>query len=444
MLIIGFIAKRYRDKKYPKAHPLHKYYLPGLWVKFGGAVFIGLIYAYYYKGGDTFVYFNYARVVNSSLEESFETWVKLLLRVSPNTDPKLYPYASQIEFYNDPASYAVISITAILGLLNFTSYLPIALLFAYISYTGIWAMFKTFYSFYPKLVKQLAIAFLFVPSVLVWGSSIFKDTVCMFGLGWMTYTTFRIFVNKDLSLKNFLLLALSFYMVAVIKIYILLAFLPALLLWLLLSYSHKVKNTVLRIMLTTMVLGFVVFGFFYFSTRFSKELNRYSLENIVSTAESTRGWIVYSSGDEGSAYDIGKIDPSLTGIMSTFPEGVAVTLYRPFLWEVKKPIMFLSAFESFTFIILTLMVFFRNGIFVTFKKIFNDANLLFFFTFALIFAFAVGISTGNFGTLSRYKIPCMPYFAALLLVLFYQSKAATSTKKQTHKNVQQRPVHHIT
>ena len=30
-------------------HALRKYFMPGLYVKFGGAIFIGLIYAYYYK-----------------------------------------------------------------------------------------------------------------------------------------------------------------------------------------------------------------------------------------------------------------------------------------------------------------------------------------------------------------------------------------------------------
>jgi hypothetical protein len=46
----------------------------------------------------------------------------------------------------------------------------------------------------------------------------------------------------------------------------------------------------------------------------------------------------------------------------------------------------------------------------------------FLFTFSMIFAFAVGLSTGNFGTLSRYKIPCMPFFAALLIILYFSKQ----------------------
>jgi hypothetical protein len=47
-------------------------------------------------------------------------------------------------------------------------------------------------------------------------------------------------------------------------------------------------------------------------------------------------------------------------------------------------------------------------------------NVLFCLAFALVFAFAVGVSTFNFGTLSRYKIPIMPYYMlALGMILAY-------------------------
>lgn len=422
------MAKNFRDKHYPVGHALRKYYLPGLWVKFGGVIFIALVYQYYYGGGDTFNYFTYANIVNSSLWESFPTWLNLILRVSVENDYTLYPYASQIEFYHDPASYAIVSLTALLGLLTFNTYIPTGLLFAYISFSGIWAMYKTFYNSYPHLAKHLAIAFLFVPSVFVWGSSVFKDTVCMFGLGWMTYTTFRIFIYRDLSLKILFLLSLSFYLVAIVKIYILLAFLPSLALWLLLTYSHKINSAAARFLVKIMAIGIVVLGFVFFSAQFSKDLNRYSIDRLAQTVESTRDWIVYSSGDDGSAYDIGEFDPSLVGIITKFPAGVAVTLYRPFIWEVKKVIQLLSSLEGMLFLILTIIVLYRNGFFKTFHKIFSNPNLAFFFTFSMIFAFAVGVSSGNFGALSRYKIPCLPFFAALLAVLYAEYKKNTTVK----------------
>jgi hypothetical protein len=294
------------------------------------------------------------------------------------------------------------------------------LLFAYLSFTGIWAMYRTFVNLYPLLHKELAIAFLFIPSTFVWGSAIFKDTVCMFGLGWMTYTTFRIFINKDFSFKNSLLLIISFYLLGLIKIYILLAFLPALSLWLLMTYSHRIKSTVVQWLFNFLFLGVIIGGFLFFSARFAQELNRYSLENITKTAEATRGWITYASGDEGSAYNLGEFDPSLTGMLTKFPQAIIVTYFRPFLWEVNKPIVALSAMESFLFLFFTLKFLLKWR--KSFAVVFKDPNLVFFLLFSLIFAFAVGISSYNFGALSRYKIPCLPFFAAFLMIILYKDK----------------------
>jgi len=48
------------------------------------------------------------------------------------------------------------------------------------------------------------------------------------------------------------------------------------------------------------------------------------------------------------------------------------------------------------------------------------------FLFSLIFALFVGATTLNFGTLCRYKIPCMPFF---VISLFLIQDAATKKKE---------------
>jgi hypothetical protein len=254
----------------------------------------------------------------------------------------------------------------------------------------------------------------------------------------MTYCTFRIFVNKDFTIRNFLLLIVSFYLVGLIKIYILLAFLPALSLWLLMTYSHKIKSQGLRWILNLSFLGVVAGGFIFFSRSFSQELNKYSLDRLAKTAETTRDWIAYASGDEGSAYDLGSFDPTIQGMALKFPAAVAVTLYRPFIWEAKKIVVLFSALEALLFLAGTLYVVLKLGLFSFLGKIFRDPNLCFFLIFSLIFAFAVGISSYNFGALSRYKIPCLPFYAALLLIVYYTGRTGqyvTASQKSAQRKL---------
>jgi hypothetical protein len=251
----------------------------------------------------------------------------------------------------------------------------------------------------------------------------------MFGVGWLTYTTFRTFINRDFSGKNMFLLCLSFYLVLKTKIYILLAFIPALSIWLLTTYSSKIKSSGIRLVVQIIFIAFAGVAFLFFTRLFANELQRYSLENIASTASATRDWLAYSSGDEGSSYDLGEFDPSIVGMLQKFPQAVVVTLFRPFPWEARKIIVMLSALESLAFAYFTFMAFKRRGIFKTFGLISKDPNLLFCLIFSIIFAFAVGISTYNFGALSRYKIPCLPFYAAFLMIVLNYHKTNLKGKR---------------
>jgi ABC-type uncharacterized transport system permease subunit len=87
----------------------------------------------------------------------------------------------------------------------------------------------------------------------------------------------------------------------------------------------------------------------------------------------------------------------------------------------------LSALEALFFAFYTIKAFSTNGLKLSFKIINKDPNVLFCLIFSLIFAFAVGISSYNFGSLSRYKIPCLPFFAAFIVILLYHKKQYAPT-----------------
>ncbi len=424
LAIVYTIAFKIRNSKYSYNHPWRKYFIPALTVKIFGAIFIGLIYSYYYRGGDTFNYFNQAAVINSAFDESFLKWVNLLFHIPTKFDNSYYAYISQMSWYSDPASYTVCSITALLGIFTYNTYLPTAVIFAFISFTGIWALFRTFASLYPHLTRPVAIAILFIPSVFVWGSGIFKDTICIFGLGWLTYGTFRFLVQKDFSFANILFSALSFILIAKVKLYILLGFVPALLIWLLFRYTQKIKVSATRIFVKLVFASILTGGFLFFMRSFGKELGKYSLENVIATSSVTRGWIAYASArdDEASAYSLGSFSPTIGGMLSKFPLAVNVTLFRPYVWESKKIIVLLSSAEALLFLFLTLKILFTIGPVKIWKTINTDPTIQFCFIFSLIFAFAVGISSYNFGALSRYKIPCLPFYALGLVLVYYKNR----------------------
>ena len=250
----------------------------------------------------------------------------------------------------------------------------------------------------------------------------------MFGLGWMTYGAFRMLINRDFSVRNIILTVISFILVAKIKIYILLAFVPAVALWILFTYSHRIASYRWRMFVKMFVILVCSGGFLYFSEKFAMELGRYSLENVAKTSYLTSSYIAGVSGDDGSAYSLGTIEPTMAGLIKKFPSAVNVTLFRPYLWETRKPIQFFNAIEAFLFLWVTIKVLVSIGPFKVWNTIKDDPTIQFCLIFTIVFAFAVGVSSGNFGALSRYRIPCLPFYGLALLLIYYKHK-------DTNKNI---------
>ena len=162
---------------------------------------------------------------------------------------------------------------------------------------------------------------------------------------------------------------------------------------------------------------------YYAILKVGEDNPRYDVENLAETARITAEWIHYVSiREQGSAYTLGDFDYSPVGMLSKFPQAVWVSLYRPHLWEVNNVVMLLSALESFALLLFTIYVIYKTGIMKALQLISSKPILIFCFMFSIVFAFAVGISTYNFGSLVRYKIPLYPFFVSGLFILLDYSK----------------------
>lgn len=389
-----------------------------------GALAVGFLYQFYYDGGDTFAYHTHgSRPLWEAMVESPAKGFRLLFQ-NGEYGPGIWETANKIWYWNDPQSFFVIRVAAILDLFTFSSYSGTAVLFGVIAFTGGWMFFITFYKNYPDFHFWIAVSILFIPSVIFWGSGIFKDTLTLSALGVATYTFHRVFIEKQIKFFPFLLMLLSLLVIFSIKKYILLCFLPALLLWWYASQLSKISSFILRILLAPMVGVVALFLAYYAVIKVGEDDPRYNISRLAKTAQVTAYDIRYGWGartGEGSGYTLGELDGSWQSMLKLAPQAINITLFRPYFWEVINPLMFFSAIEGFILLLLTLHLVWRVRL-----KIFSYLQkpaILFCFVFAIVFAFAVGVSTFNFGTLSRYKIPMMPYFLlALAMVHHYWNR----------------------
>ena len=392
-----------------------KYFIPALSAKFLGAIALGLIYQFYYGGGDTFNYYHHELVISEAFGESFVTGLKVLFHAP--VSPEISQYVAQMQWYGSPTEYFVAQVAAIFGLFCFDTYLVIGLMFACLSFAGIWAMYNTFSRISPGAYKELAVSVFFIPSVFFWGSGLMKDSLCIGALGFIFYGFYHAFIEKKYIIKALILAALGIYVLVSVKVYILLSFLPPALIWVFNENNRRIKSGLLRSILRPVFLALGLVAGYLGATNLTAGDDKYDVDKIGERTKINQEYLYSLTKDQGSAYNIGSFDGSLGSMASVAPQAVAVTLFRPFPWEARNPVMVLSALEAIVFIYLTIKMLFGNGLLRGFGQIVAQPILTFCFLFSIIFAIGVGTNSGNFGTLVRYKIPLMPFYLSALFIM---------------------------
>jgi hypothetical protein len=427
LLIIYALAYRNRNKYWPKGSPLHKYYMTGLNLKLFGAVAAGLIYFFYYKDGDTIYYFQRTSIVYHAFGYSFKDGMRLIF--TNFTGPDSYDLASYAEYLRafDTSAYMVVRIASVISLFTFGCYTAIALFFAYFSFKGVWALFLTLTEIYPDMVREMAIACFFIPSVFFWGSGLFKDTITFAGVCWMTRSSYLLLFKRQSILKNLIIFFVSFYFTFTLKAYIALCFVPSLMIWIFFTYGSNIKSTGLRILAMPVILVIAAGLGYLFLRQAGSGNSSWSLGEIQDRAKDMQWWhkrvleLYGTEGGGGSYYHIGDGSFSIRNLLISFPQAVVVSLFRPFIWEVRNPVTLLASLEGMVILYFTLKMMFSSGIGKIFKYS-KDYPLIFFcFFFSIVFAFAVGFTSDNFGALVRYKIPLIPFYVAGLFMVQYHA-----------------------
>ena len=411
-------------KKNELLNPVYKYFVKGLFAKILGAVSLCLIYGLYYKAGDTVHYFHSAKVFLNLAEKDFYKYLEITFL--GNTRENFYYFDSQTgypAYWGDNNANYVCRLVSPLCFLGGKSFVITAILLATVSYSGMWRLFLIFTEQFPKITNDLAISVLFIPSVIFWGSGILKDTITISAVGWYTYGFYRFFINKTRKIKYISVLVVSSMLLILIKPYIYFALLPGTIVWLTVNLTSKLNSRALKNIITPVVIiAGVLLGFFAL-LQVQDLLGIYKMDKVFEHAANVQK----DQKQEyygGNSFDIGDFDGTLEGALGKVHLALAAVFFRPYLWEARNPVMLLSGLENIYLLFLTFFLLVKLKIIGVFTLIGEHPMLFFSVLFALFFGFSVGLSTSNFGSLVRLKIPCIPFFVSSLFILrhYYEKK----------------------
>jgi hypothetical protein len=423
LIILFILANNIKNRKIEN-NPVYKYYVWGLFAKVVGAIAMGLIYTLYYReGGDTTNYYRSSEAMVNLLFQSPNAFFRIMAgEMSGEVRSFFTSQTGYPMYWGKFSSFAVVRAVTPFTLLAFKNYFTATILFAWFFYGGTWKLLLLASKLYPKYTKSFAFGILFFPSVLFWGSGISKDALALAATGWFLYAMYHVFVERKKLFWNTTVLLLSALLILSVKAYIFVALVPGGFIWLAWSYLKKLSNPVFRFLATPLTVAlFLGFGLLLLSL-LSPALGEYgTLDGIIQ-----KSIITYEDHSRAQQYgenfySLGSFDGTRWNYFSKAPAAIMAGLFRPYLWEVRNPVMLLAAIENTAFLILVMVIIWRTGFVKTWKIAFDEPLVVFSLSFAIVFAFAVGISTANFGALVRLKIPLLPFLAVGLFTLLNRS-----------------------
>ncbi len=396
--------------------------MSGLMVKMLGSIAICLVYVFYYGGGDTINYYTDCLSVSklflknpwqairfTFLPLDYETWFSF----DYDTGWPIYAY--------DPKAIVVDKLAWPLAFLSFNSFIGQTMLLSFICFFPIWRLYKMFLYEFPKLEKEFALSVLFMPSVVFWGSGLLKDSITFAAIAGFTASLHHLLKIRTHIKLNIFYVIISSALMIFIKPYIFFAVLPGSILWLVGFRLSRLSNPLVRISITPALLFIAVISGYMMLRLMGNTLGEYQIGNVLDKAIVTQQDLKQDYY-QGSSFDIGDFDSSVPSILGKAPVAINAALFRPYIWEAYNPGMIVSALENLVLLIITIYLLIKMRVYNVFLLMFKHHILFFSVFFSLFFSFSVGLTTSNFGSLVRYKIPAIPFYVASLFIIYHAYK----------------------
>lgn len=314
------------------------------------------------------------------------------------------------------------SLSGFVHLLTCDSLLGASLVFTATGFAGQVLIYKAFTRLMPdpRLRRWWQFGILFMPSLTFWSSGLLKDPIGLFGLG-LTFLGLTRFLERSSWRSVFLTVAglytLLLYRSPLVPVF-LLASAPLLIAKPSRSRPAGARGSSRAWRVAAFAGGFIVIstlsridsrlGVDTVSDSMLQERSRYALVKGGSTV-----------GDLKLADGVNVTEGSSLRLLGLMPEAVTFTLCRPFPWEsTDSPIIVLASAENSLLLALVgslaVRTLLRPG------RLTSLVSEPLFWTCVIVtvvFAFALGVSTPNFGTVSRYRMPLMPFFWGAIVVV---------------------------
>jgi hypothetical protein len=332
------------------------------------------------------------------------------LRDGSYDGPLLAPF-----YFDGSTTDRTVNLSGLVHLVLCDSVHATGFVFGLLGFIGQLCLYRTFVRRYPspRVRRWWQLGLLFLPSLTYWSSGVMKDTVGFFALGCVVYS-FESLLERT-TVWGVLRTAASFYLLlafrSLVAPVLVVAFAPRLLDKL---QGRPAAGSGRGSASIVFQLGLVLCSLVVVPLIGRIEPD-YATSDLSETLHDRRE--TFRANKRDVDFDF---DTSWSGTMIALPEAVVVVVFRPFVWEAGSSVRLLFALENLVLLALALRVVWQ---------IWRDPPLLWRLLYAplflpcllfvICFSAAVGLAVPNLGTLSRYRLPMLPFLTGVLTIAQY-------------------------
>ncbi len=349
---------------------------------------IGLYYGGLAKMADTWMFHS-----NSVLEYQ-------LLQTNPKeylTNLFYNPYEGGFEkFFNSENSYwndlkgnAYIKVLSILNIFSFGSYYVNVIFYSFISLFGPVAFYRVMTDVYPGRKTVLVLATFLVPSFLYWSSGLHKEGLIFLGISLVIYHTYFGWKENKYGFKRIAGILAGLFLLLVLRNFLFVIIVPALLAWLLANRFPKKGLAVFGIL-------YLFFAILFFTVRYIKP--EYDFPKAVVTKQQE-----FLKLHGKSTVSIRQLKPTVGSFLLNTPQAITMSAIRPYPKDVNHILSLAAATEiGLLMFVFLLFLLYRSG------KPVNRNVIYFCLFFSLSVLLAIGFSVNNIGAIVRYRSVIIP------------------------------------
>jgi len=318
-------------------------------------------------------------------------------------------------FWNDLRNNIIIKFLSVCNIFSRGNYYINSLFFNFFCFLGHVAFYRIFIQIYKREQLAVIVCCFLLPSMLYFTSGVQKDGIVFTTLGFLSYAVFKSLQVNQFNRKRLLIILLSFVTLFLIRSYVLINLLPALIIWILVA---KYKWPVFR----SFAIGYIILGLIFFN-----------LNSIVSNINPLKT-VTQKQADfftlplANTQIKSDTLYPNFKSFLFNAPQAYNHLLLRPYPAEIPvKSLLPINIEVVIYHIFFILFLLFKS------KKEESENNpfILFGIFFTLTMFLFIGYIMPNLGSIIRYRSVYLPFLLTPVVcqIAWYKIETLIKIKK---------------